>query len=225
MITPRFKYVPLTRESIDGRRYYNCPGNQKLPSVTTILESTKTTSEKESLENWRKRVGHERANQITTEAAGRGTRQGKFLETYILTDDTGKPGSNPHSILAHKMAKVIIENGLSKVHEFYGTESGLWYDGMYAGSTDCIAMIDDEIVIIDFKQSNKLKKDIYLNSYKCQLVAYAESHNKMFGTEISRGIDMICTPDLQYQEIEISGDEYKKYQEMWWEKVVKYDSR
>ena len=49
-------------------------------SVTTILDSTK---DKTHLIAWRKRVGEAKAQEITTEAAGVGTRMHKYLEDYV----------------------------------------------------------------------------------------------------------------------------------------------
>jgi len=222
MITAAFPYTTLTRAEVNGQRLYSCPENQYLPSVTTILDATKSQKDKEALENWRKWVGPQKAVAITREAASRGTRQGKFLENWINTDDMGYCGTHPMAKIAHNMASTIIEKGLVNCTKFYGTEIGLWYPSLYAGSTDCIAEIDGEIVIIDFKQSNKLKKEEYLDSYRNQLVAYAIAHNHLYGTNITSAVNMICTPDLEYQEFWIRDTEFKRFEEMWWEKVIKF---
>jgi genome maintenance exonuclease 1 len=222
MLSNQFNYTSISRAQIAGQRIYNCPGGFNLPSVTTILEKTKSIEDRNSLEQWKKRVGAEKAEKIKNEAACRGTRQGKFLENYINTGNMGPIGSHPISKLAHTMASTIIENGLDRCELFFGTEIGLWYNPYYAGSTDCIAQMNGEIIIVDFKQINAIRDEKYLNNYKCQLVAYAVSHNFLYGTNIRRGIDMMCTPDLQYQESEIAGAEFDKYEILWWERVIKY---
>ena len=74
MIIPKFNYTPISRESIDGKRHYCLPDGSKVPSVTTILDKTKSEESKQALQNWRKAIGEQKAQQITTEAANRGTR-------------------------------------------------------------------------------------------------------------------------------------------------------
>ena len=94
----KFKYEPIKRiDTPEGRRYATPDGN-KLPSVTTVLSATTPIEKKQALQEWRNRVGHKKAQEITTEAAGRGTRMHKWIEDYIKTGVIGYPGSNPYSI-------------------------------------------------------------------------------------------------------------------------------
>ena len=95
MIIPKFDYTPIPRESVDGKRHYCLPDGSKVPSVTTILDSTAPKEKKQSLQNWRNRVGIQKAQEITTEAANRGTRMHTYLERYIKNDDIGDLPSNP----------------------------------------------------------------------------------------------------------------------------------
>ena len=117
-LTHKFQYTHLTKVNENGSRRYVTPDGFKVPSVTTILEATKSEESKKALDNWRNRVGHEKAKQITTEAAGRGTRMHKWIENYINNDLIGDPGSNPYSQQSHKMALRIIEEGLVNCNEF-----------------------------------------------------------------------------------------------------------
>ena len=78
MITKKFNYATISRTSIEGKRHYLTPDGNAVPSVTTILDITKPAEKKRALAEWKKRVGTERAQQITTEAANRGTR----MHTY-----------------------------------------------------------------------------------------------------------------------------------------------
>ena len=121
-IPNKYKYESLSKTTIDGSRRYNTPDGEKLPSVTTILSATESKEKKEALQNWRNRVGPKKAQEITTEAAGRGTRMHKWLEDFVKTGTLGTPGSNPYSIQSHKMATTIIYHGLSKCNEYWGTE-------------------------------------------------------------------------------------------------------
>ena len=107
-IPNKYNYVPLLRETINGSRKYATPDGEKLPSVTTILDFTKSEESKQALQNWRKRVGTQKAQEITTEAAGRGTRMHKWIEDYIKTGVINEPGSNPYSQQSHKMAQYSL---------------------------------------------------------------------------------------------------------------------
>jgi genome maintenance exonuclease 1 len=222
MLLEKFPYSKLTRKNVDNKRLYLCPDGNSVASVTTILSNTKSQESKDALNNWRKRVGHQNAQQITTEAAGRGTRMHSWIENYIATGVIGEPGTNPHSIQSHKMAQTVIKQGLSKVTEFYGSEVQLYFPELYAGTTDVVALYEDEITIIDFKQSNKPKKIEWLEDYFCQMAAYSLAHNHLFGTKITRGINMICTPELQFQHFEINTKNFSEWEDKWWARVHQY---
>lgn len=218
----KFNYVPLSRENIDGSRKYSTPDGLKLPSVTTILDATKPEEKKKALQDWRNRVGHEKAQAITTEAAGRGTRMHKWLENYVKTGSTGDPGTNPYSIQSHKMAQSIIYQGLSKCNEFWGTEVPLYFPKIYAGTTDLVGVHDGAEAIMDHKQTNKLKKREWIDDYFVQLVFYATAHNELYGTNIHKGVIFMCSADNIYQEFIIEGDEWIKYVDLMWKRIEQY---
>lgn len=157
-VPDKYPYKELKRETLNGSRKYVTPDGHAVPSVTTILDATKSEEKKQALQEWRKRVGPEKAQQITTEAAGRGTRMHKWLENFVKTGNTGEPGTNPYSIQSHQMAHSIITKGLSKCNEFWGTEVSLYFPEVYAGTTDLVGVHDGSPAIMDHKQSNKLKK-------------------------------------------------------------------
>lgn len=221
-IPNKFKYVPINKETIAGERRYSTPDGEKLPSVTTILDATKSEESKKALQEWRNRVGHKQAQAITTEAAGRGTRMHKWLETYIKTGSTGEPGSNPYSIQSHRMAHSIINQGLSKCSEFWGTEVSLYFPKIYAGTTDLVGIHDGIPAIMDHKQSNKLKKREWIEDYFLQLAAYANAHNEVHGTDIKKGVVFMCTADNIYQEFIIEGSEFDTYTDKWFTRVEQY---
>lgn len=198
------------------------PDGFAVPSVTTILEATKPEEAKQALREWRKRVGEQKAKEITTEAAGRGTRMHKFLENHIKTNDTGKPGTNPYSKQSHSMAKTIIEKGLSKCQEFWGTEVSLYFPEVYAGTTDLVGVHDNAEAIMDHKQTNKPKKREWIEDYFLQLAAYANAHNEVYKTEIRKGVIFMCSADNQYQEFIVEGKEFDTYIGKWYERLEQY---
>lgn len=221
-IPDKFPYKELKRETIDGSRKYMTPDGFAVPSVTTILDATKSEEKKQALREWRKRVGEEKAKQITAEAAGRGTRMHKWLENHVKTGDTGQPGSNPYSIQSHQMAKTIIEKGLSNCQEFWGTEISLYFPQVYAGTTDLVGIHDNSEAIMDHKQTNKPKKREWIDDYFLQLAAYALAHNEVFGTKIRKGVVFMCSADNQYQEFVVEGNDFDNYTNLWYSKLEQY---
>ena len=214
-----FVYPKTVREAIDGKRHYDT-GKEKLPSVTTILSGTQDPSKTASLQAWRERVGESTALMITEKAASRGTAMHKILERYI--DESGYLDMTKVGLDAHNMAIRIIEQGLCNVTEYYGIECTLFYPGLYAGQTDMVGVHKGQDAIIDFKQTNKPKKEEWIGDYKMQLAAYAMAHNYMHKTQITKGVIMMCSKDNYYQEFVIEGEEFKKYQHKWLGKVSDY---
>jgi len=222
MLVERYNYEPIGRKTIEGKRHYSTPDGSAVPSVTTILDATKPEEKKKALRNWKKRVGEKKAQQIVTEAAGRGTRMHKWLEDYVMTGVMGEPGSNPYSKQSHRMAKLILEHGLVNADEYWGTEVPLYYSGLYAGTTDCVGLHNGTAAIMDFKQTNKPKKTEWIEDYFLQLCAYSHAHNQMFGTEINKGVILMCSKDYQYQEWILEGDAFNHYSNIWWDRVAQY---
>lgn len=232
MITNKFDYKPLNRTTLEGKRHYVLPNGDKVPSVTTILDRTKSEESKQALANWKKRVGEQQAQQIVTEAANRGTRMHSYLESYILSDDMKPLPSNPFGHASWFMAAEVILKGLSNVDEFWGTEVPVYYSGLYAGTTDCLGLWKGRPAIMDFKQSNKIKKKEYIADYFTQLAAYAEAHNDTHGTSINTGVILMAVqpkqqPDgtfdtPQYLEFVIEGDEFEYWRQEWLKRVELY---
>ena len=213
-------YPKTIRERIDGKRHYEINGIEKLPSVTTILKATEPDEKRESLQAWRDRVGEAEATRIVDSAGARGTAMHKILEKYIIEEgylDLTNVGKE-----AHNMAMQVIQNGLSNVTEFYGSECTLYYPGLYAGQTDLIATHKGDMAVIDFKQTNKPKKREWIEDYCLQLAAYGMAHDFIYKTAITKAVIMMCSKDNFYQEFVIAGEEYRKYKHQWLERVNKY---
>ena len=156
MLTQKYNYTQLSRDTDkDGKRHYCLPDGSQVPSVTTILDKTKPKEKQEALANWRKRVGADKAKQITTEAANRGTRMHKYLEDHINGIQLKDTVSNPFAQQSLTMAKTVIANGLVHVNEVWGTEVPLYFPKIYAGTTDCVGIHNNCESILDFKQTIK----------------------------------------------------------------------
>jgi genome maintenance exonuclease 1 len=216
----RFQYKNCVQinDPVTRKRVYQTPDGERLPSVTTILGATKDMT---ALNEWRKRIGEDKAAQITREAAGVGTAMHANLERFIIGEQR-QPGNNPVHVQANAMADVIIENGLSKLSEVWALEQSLYFPGLYSGTTDGIGVFDGEPTVFDHKQTNKPKKEEWIDDYKIQLVAYILAHNEVYGTDIRRGVVFMCSRDLQYQQFDLLPQDFNKYQDLWLEKVQEY---
>ena len=199
-----------------GTRVYDFNG-ARLPSVTTILGATKN---QEFIKKWKAKVGEAEADRIKNLSSKRGTSMHKFLESYIQGigyDDLTGVGQE-----ARPMADKIIEVGLTPVSEYYGSEIMLHYPGLYAGSTDLVCLHNDMESIVDFKQSNRPKKEEWIDDYFLQIAAYAMAHDYVYGSKIRQGVIMVCTPDLYYQEFKIQDADLKNYKHKFLKRLDMY---
>jgi hypothetical protein len=213
----KYKYKKYTRQEEDGSRTYNV-GNKKIPSVTSILSATQSEDKKAGLDKWRERVGYEEAARITSLAALRGTEMHYVLENYI--DGRGYLNLSQNGAQARLMAHEIICN-LESLKTVWGNEVSLAYEDRWAGATDVVGVYDKKPTIIDFKQSNKPKREEYVEDYYYQIAAYSLAHKKQYGP-ITQGLICICTKDVLYQEFKMNEEKLKIYEDKWLERVDRY---
>ena len=216
-IESKYKYKKYTRDNDLGSRHYNV-GEKKIPSVTTILSATQSEEKKQGLHRWRERVGFQEANRITQQAALRGTEMHYVLENYI--DGKGYLNLSPEGAQPRLMAHEIVQN-LDKLKIVYGNEVCLAYEDLWAGATDVVGIYDDQPTILDFKQSNKIKREEYVEDYYYQIAAYSLAHKKQYGP-ITQGLICVCTKDIVYQEFKMNEEKLKRYEDLWMERVTKY---
>ena len=216
----KFNYPKSSRSIEDGMRKYFL-GNERLPSVTSILSATKSEEEKASLELWRQRVGYHEANKIKTEASNRGTSMHSYIEDFLRgrINESFFESNEQHK----NMAKEIIEKGIrGKLEEIYGMEATLFYPHKYAGTADLIGIYKGKETIIDFKQANKPKKINYIQDYFLQLGAYTLAHNFVHKTNITSGVILMCTVDNLFQEFQVSDSELLVYQNLFLGRLKKF---
>ena len=216
----KYNYPKSTRSIVDGSRHYSV-NEERLPSVTTILKATESEEKKASLQAWKQRVGHKQAEIISREATSRGSSMHDYLEKFLL----GKLNMDllGDNTLEKMMADQIIENGLrNKLNEIWGCEATLYYPGKYAGAADCIGVYENKETIIDFKQSNKPKKEEWISEYFLQLSAYSLAHDKVYGSNITQGVILLCTKDNIFQRFIFNGNTLKDCQNQFLEKVEQF---
>ena len=212
----KYNYIQGTQLSDHGSRIYDVAG-YRLPSVTTILAKTK---DQKFLQDWIAKKGAKEAERIKNVSSARGTAMHKFLEHYILGD--GYDDLTGLGQEAKSMAEKVIEIGLAPVEEYYGSEVTMYYPGLYAGATDLVCNHNGDEAIVDFKQSNRPKKKEWIEDYYLQIAAYAMAHDYVHGSTINKGVIMVCTPDLYYQEFVVSGAELRQYKHKFLKRLDMY---
>ena len=136
----KFNYPKSHKSSENGLRKY-LVGSEKLPSVTSILQATKSDEDKAALENWKNRVGYKEANRIKSEASNRGTSMHSYIEDFLRgrVNESFFESNEQYK----NMAKIIIESGIKgKLEEIYGMEATLHYPEKYAGTADIIGIYE-----------------------------------------------------------------------------------
>ncbi len=216
----KYNYPTSSRATVDGIRRYLL-GETKLPSVTSVIDMTRSDEEKAALANWRERTGEKEAEAITKAASSRGSQMHNYLESYLLGRENLSFFEDNEQY--KKMAKEIIDKGLSnRLEEIWGTECTLYYPKKYAGTADCVGVYEGKETIIDFKQSNKPKKVEYIDSWLLQTAAYSLAHNIVYNSHIDACVILVCTVDNLFQEFKIKGPELITYQNLFLGRLKKF---
>ena len=170
----------LSRETIDGVRYYSVPDEDELLKLVSITSVTSHFN-KEIFVNWRKKVGNEEADRITKAATGRGTDMHTLTEHYLKNEDL--PEVRPISDFLFKIAK----GKLNKIDNIHALEGSLYSKELgIAGTVDCIAEYDGELAIIDFKTSKKPKPRNWVEHYFVQCMAYGCMLYELTGISVKK---------------------------------------
>jgi len=217
----KFNYPKSSRSNENGMRKYLFD-DEKLPSVTSILQATKSEEDKAAIKNWVSRVGSTEANRIKNEASNRGTSMHSYIENFL------KGRINESFFESNEqyknMAKEIIDKGIKgKLEEIYGIETTLRYPQKYGGTADLVGIYLGKEAIIDFKQSNKPKKVDYIQDYFLQLGAYTLAHNVVYKTNITSGVILLCTVDNLFQDFKIEEKELIMYQNLFLGRLKKFN--
>ena len=216
----KFNYLKSSRSIEDGLRKYLVDG-EKVPSVTSVIDFTKSIEDKAGIANWRERTGEALANKIQKDAANRGGKMHAFIEQYLL-------GQLNQSLFEkneqyQKMAEIIIKQGIDgRLKEIWGVEATLTYPKKFAGTADLLGIFDQKEAVIDFKNSLKLKKIEYAQDWFLQLGAYSLAHNVVYGTNITSGVILLCTVDLVFQEFKVENNELIMYQNLFLGRLKKF---
>ena len=195
----KFKHIgcdidyDLETETINGKRFYKTPEGLLYPSVTTITGQ----HGKDKILEWRRRVGEEEANRISTKASNRGTKVHKICENYLNNEEDyarTNPAhihkTMPDTIAMFKSLQPLLDEHVNNIHAL---EIPLYSHHLkVAGRVDCIAEYDGKLSIIDFKTSGRLKEESWIKGYFMQCSAYAVMYEERTGIPVSQIVIMIA---------------------------------
>lgn len=190
----------METENVNGKRFYKTPkGN--LPSITTVL----SILSRDAIKAWRKRVGEEEANKISTRASRRGTNVHKMCEDYI-NNELDIKSFLPSDRETFQTIKPILDQYIDNV---YAQEVPLWSEYLgVAGRVDCIAEWDGKLSVIDFKTARKEKKKEWIGNYFQQASAYCVMWEERTKIPIDQIVIVIAVDDAPPQVFVEKRDNY-----------------
>ena len=201
----------LSRETIDGVRYYTVPGSEGEPVKLVSITSVTSHWSAKRIAEWRARVGTEEANRVSKQATTRGTDMHLLTEHYINNEPLPK-AKVPISQILFNIAKPEldkIDNVIVQESAMYSLKLGI------AGTPDCIAEHNGELSIIDFKTSKKPKPRNWIEGYFVQAAAYACMLYELTGIEAKKLLIIMACEDgeLAVYEERMSTKWFKKLDE------------
>ena len=168
----------LKTENIEGKRFYVTPKGNKYVSITSLLGNLS----KQSIIEWRRRVGEAEANKISRQASSRGTRVHNICESYIKNQEGILEGVLPDAI---DMFNSILPL-LDRIDNIHVAEGALYSDDLgVAGRTDLIGEFDEKLSVIDYKTSRKKKTWEMCHAYFMQGAFYAHAYEELTGISIN----------------------------------------
>lgn len=216
-----FKFLPVDTtklpktapKNIDGIRFYEIDG-KSYPSVTSVLSLLK----KDSLQDWRNKVGESVANWEMNRAARRGKAMHTIVEHYIKNQTP-----TIRDVLPLGLFK-LIRPYVDQIDNIRLLETIMYSKELtIAGQVDCVAEYNGKLSIIDFKSANKTREENWIENYYLQTTAYGMMYEETFGEKIEQLVVIIgCedgvaqtfikkTADYKQKLIESIDNFYKQY--------------
>jgi genome maintenance exonuclease 1 len=179
--------IELEKKETPGCRLYQVPSGEWVPSITSVT----SFYNRDIFIKWRKRVGIEEANRITKKATTRGTDFHEAAQAYLENKELNWDDYRPATkFMFHHAAPY-----LDKINNIHAIERTLYseYLGL-AGRVDCIAEYEGELAVIDFKTSEKIKPEKWLENYFVQETFYAAAYYELTGIPVKKLITLMVTP-------------------------------
>ena len=179
--------LELNKKETNGIRLYNLPNGDWVPSITSVT----SFYNRQIFADWRKRVGIEEANRITKRATTRGTDFHEAAQAYLMNLQMDWKEFMPLTKIMFSHAKPYLD----KINNIHAIERTLYseYLGL-AGRVDCIGEYEGELAVIDFKTSDKIKPEKWLENYFVQEMFYASAYYELSGIPVKKLITLMVTP-------------------------------
>lgn len=210
-----FSYLKPNYVTIARRRHFSFDG-QIYPSVSKILSATKPERDRQALQKWRKKVGYQQAQKITTAACKRGTSLHAAIKYYF--EDKPLPEDVLDNVFWHSIEPVLAE--VSKVHLI---ESAVYHQQcQYAGVFDCLGEWEGELCVFDWKTASKPKQEAWITDYCLQVTAYTAAINYLYNVKIDRAIIAIALSDRQAQTFYLNSEALNDYWQQFINRLLLY---
>lgn len=179
--------LELEKKEQNGIRLYHLPDGQWVPSITSVT----SFYNRQIFAKWRERVGLEEANRITKRATARGTDFHQVCQDYLENKELNWDDYQPLT----KFMFYHLKPELDKINNIHAIERTLYsqYYGL-AGRVDCIAEYEGELAVIDFKTSDKIKPEEWIENYFVQEMFYAAAYYELTEKPIKKLITLMVTP-------------------------------
>jgi len=180
--------LELEKKEQNGIRLYHLPDGQWVPSITSVT----SFYNRQIFVKWRQRVGLEEANRITKRATARGTDFHQVCQDYLENKELDWNDYQPLTKIMFIHAKPYLD----KINNIHAIERTLYsqYYGL-AGRVDCIAEYEGELAVIDFKTSDKIKPEEWIENYFVQEMFYAAAYYELTEKPIKKLITLMVTPN------------------------------
>ena len=179
--------LELEKKETRGIRLYNLPNGEWVPSITSVT----SFYNRQIFADWRKRVGIEEANRITKKATTRGTDFHEAAQAYLENRDMVWEDYLPATRFMFHHATPYLDR-INNIHAIERTLYSEYYG--LAGRVDCIAEYDGELAVIDFKTSEKIKPEKWLENYFVQEMFYAAAYYELTQIPVKKLITIMVTP-------------------------------
>ena len=179
--------LELEKKETNGIRLYHLPNGEWVPSITSVT----SFYNRQIFVKWRQRVGLEEANRITKRATARGTDFHQVCQDYLENKELNWDDYQPLTKIMFIHAKPYLD----KINNIHAIERTLYsqYYGL-AGRVDCIAEYEGELAVIDFKTSDKIKPEEWIENYFVQEMFYAAAYYEITEIPIKKLITLMVTP-------------------------------
>ncbi len=196
----------IKRVNIDGKRHYVRDDGEiamPYPSVTTVTSSCKKLQA--GLAQWRRRVGKEEAQRVSTQASQRGTSVHQLIEDYCSNQET-EGVVMPNALEMFTRLRTVANESIDNIKVI----EGLMYSDHLrtAGTVDMIAEFNGKLSVIDWKTAARRKTRSKIYNYFKQEAAYAVMFEEMTGQPVSQLVTIITSAEGDSQVFIEDRDEW-----------------